>query len=162
MSKESKIIKRREVKKKGVFDINKIYKELKSQIKERGFDYTEKERTWKQQKKGDKYKFEILGDKKFDDFVEFHFKIVIDAEEVKHGKVDGKVMQMGDFRSIFSCWIVMDYLNKWNKNKITKFLFDIYTNYLIKDKIDDYYEAKCVEECVYFNDLIKELVKDGR
>lgn len=160
MSEINKIVKRREViKKNGVFNFNKIYKNLKDGIKARGFDYTEKERTVKQLRKGDAYKTIILAERKFDAFVKFHFQIDLIAENIRHGKIDDRLMEMGDFKGVFASWLELDYLNKWNKNAIRKFLFHIYIKYLIKDKIDNYYKNKCLEDFDYFHDLVKELIE---
>lgn len=160
MSEIDKVVKRREVvKKEGVFNFDKIYKTVKDNIKERRFDYTEKERTIKQQRKGDLMKVTMLAERKFDAFVKFHFQVDLIAEAVKHGKVDEKLMDMGNFKGIFACWMEYDYLNKWNRNAIRKFLFHIYTKYLIKDKIDNYYKQKLLEDFNYIHDLVKELVE---
>lgn len=160
MSEIDKFVKRREVvKKNAVFNFSKIHKTLKDEIKARGFDYTEKERTIKQLRKGDVYKTVILAERKFDAFVKFHFQIDIIAENVRHGKVDDKLMDMGDFKGIFACWLELDYLNKWNANAITKFLFHIYTKYLIQDKIERYYRVKGAEDFNDLHDRVKELIE---
>lgn len=161
MSEISKQVKRREVKKKGVFSINSIYKTLKEEIKNRKYDYTEKERTLKQTRKGDLYRIVMVAERKFDYFVKFNFQIDITAENVKHGKVDDKMVDMGDFKAVFSSNLELDYLNKWNRSAIGKFLFHIYINYLIKHKIESYYEAKCMEDVNYYHDLLKELLENG-
>lgn len=159
MAEIKKLVKRREVKKNGVFDMNKIYSNLKSEINSRGFDYTEKERSIKQLKKGDLYRIVMDAERKFDAFVKFHFLIDITGEHLRHGKVDEKVVDMGDLKVVFSCWMEFDYLNKWNATALNKFLLHIYMKYVIKNKIENFYESKCVEDFNYFHDLVKDLLE---
>lgn len=159
MSEIDKVVKRREVKKKGVFDLNKIYSTLKSEIKAKNFDYTEKERTLKQTKRGDLHRIVMDAERKFDAFVKFHFVIDITGDNLKHGKVDDKIMDMGDFKAAFSCWLEFDYLNKWNATAFSSFLFHIYMKYLIKDKIERFYKVKLLNDFDYFHDMVKDLIE---
>ena len=160
MSEIVKIVKRREViKKKAVFKIDKIYSKTKDEIKNRRYEYTEKERTLKQTKKGDFFKAILLGQRKFDDLVKFHIQVELIAENIKQGKRDEQLTEMGDFKAVLSAWLELDFLNKWNKNAAGKFLFKVYMDYIIKSKIDHYYAAKLLEDVNEIHDILKEQIE---
>lgn len=156
MSKESKVIKRREIKQKGIFDIKNIYSGLQARIKEEGYKFTEKEQTGKENPKGNDLTIIFLAERKFDDFVKFHIKIEFWFERLKKVKYNNKMLDNGDLKVVFSSFLELDYKNRWNRNALLKFMFDIYTKYIIFEKIDDYYEPKLLEDSAIFYNLIKE------
>jgi len=156
MSKKSNVIKRREVKQKGIFDIEPLYKELQSKIKDMHYHFTEKEQTAKMTSKGKDHTIIFLAERKFDDFVKFHIKMEFWFENLNKVKSDNKLLDKGELKMIFSSWLEMDYKNKWNQNAVSNFIFDIYTKYIIKEKIEDYYEDKLFEDSTILYNLIKE------
>ena len=156
MSKESKVIKRREIKQKGIFDIEALYKELQLKIKEMSYHFTEKEQTAKTTSRGKDHTIIFLAERKFDDFVKFHIKIEFWFENLNKIKSDNKILDRGELKAVFSSWLEMDYKNKWNQNAVSNFIFDIYTKYIIKEKIEDYYEDKLLEDSNMLYNLIKE------
>src|SRR3989344_333050 len=156
MSKESKVIKRREIKQRGIFDIETLYKELQSKIKEMSYHFTEKEQTAKTTSKGKDHTIIFLAERKFDDFVKFHIKMEFWFENLNKIKSDNKILDKGELKVIFSSWLEMDYKNKWNQNAVSSFIFNIYTRYVIKEKIEDYYEDKLIEDSNSLYNLIKE------
>lgn len=155
MSKEVKLIKRREIRQKGIFDIKKTYRALQAQIKEEKYKFTEKEHIEKENPKGNDLTIIFLAERKFDDFVKFHVRMEFWYERLKDIKHNNKILRKGELKVVFSSFLELDYKNKWNKNAILNFLFEIYTKYIIFNKIDDFYEPKLLEDSNIFYDFIK-------
>ncbi|MEK6914216.1 MAG: hypothetical protein AABW83_01055 [Nanoarchaeota archaeon] len=63
-------------------------------------------------------------------------KVTIDGNEVK--------MQNGSIEIVFDAALVKDYKNKWDSS-FMKFFREIYDNYIIRNRIEDY-EVKLYEE----------------
>lgn len=156
MSEIIKIVKRREIKVKGIFDINNLYKKARLKIVSLGYDFFELEQTIKDLDKGKDMVVRFEGERKFDELTKFYINVDIHFENIFKNRKDNIVLDKGSAKVVMSCWLVLDYKNKWNANAITKFLFHIYINYIIKFRILDIYADKIEGEFNELHNLIKE------
>ena len=156
MSEKVNVVKRREIKLNGIFNINKAYKDARGKINSMSYDFTEKEQTVKDLAKGKEILIKFLGERKFDEMTKFHISVDIFFENINNVKIENKILDKGDAKAVMACWLELDYRNRWNANSIYKFLFHIYQNYIIKDRIVNFYAAKLEGEFDELHDIIKE------
>ena len=156
MSEKFNVVKRREIKVKGMFDVNKVYKEARNKISDLGYDFTEKEQTVKDLARGKEILIKFLGERKFDELTKFHMSVDMMFENTVKVKKGEKNLDKGDVKIVMACWLEIDYRNRWSDSSFKKFLFHIYTKYLIMDRILSIYCDKLEGEFNEEHDVIKE------
>lgn len=156
MSEKFNVVKRREIKLKGVFDVNKVYKEARNKISDLGYDFTEKEQTVKDLARGKEILIKFLGERKFDELTKFHMSVDIVFENTVKIKKDNKNLDKGEVKIVMACWLELDYRERWNASSLKKFLFHIYIKYLIMDRILHIYCDKLEGEFNDVHDTLKE------
>src|SRR3989344_521884 len=117
MSEKVNVVKRREIKLKGIFNINKAYKDARGKINSMSYDFTEKEQTVKDLAKGKEILIKFLGERKFDEMTKFHISVDIFFENINNVKIENKILDKGDAKAVMACWLELDYRNIWNANK---------------------------------------------
>ncbi len=140
------------IKYNGSFNLDKLYKDAKAWFNKYKYDFTEKEYKEKQHPISGELQFEFNGERKVDDYAKFNITIKVLIIGLK--KLD-KNTYIGNFRVNLIAHIDLDYSEKWQYNPFKKFLFFIYNNYLIKNKIQNVYEDKLYEEVLDYETLIK-------
>ncbi len=136
----------------GKFNLDSLYKELKGWFDKNKYDFTEKEQTVKDKDSGKEIVVKWEAERKVDDYAKFDIRIDFFLEnlnKVKEG-VEGKV------KITFFAKIILDYKNKFGYSKLSKLMFDIYNNLIIKGKIENVYEDKLDREVKELFNLTKE------
>lgn len=133
----------------GVFDIDSLYKDVKSWFKKHSYDYFEKENTEKTKPQGNTLIIKMRARREIDDYVQF--RLEIDFEEILRIKKVEKG-HSGEARIIIRGFIDLDYHNNW---KALPFLFYLYNNIILKKKVLEYYWPKIYGEMMELNSLIK-------
>ncbi|MDD5133528.1 MAG: hypothetical protein PHD81_04840 [Candidatus Nanoarchaeia archaeon] len=141
-----------QIRKKGFFKFNELYKDMKAWFDEHRYDFHEKEHTEKD--KGHYKEMRIIweGEREFDDYTKFFLKVEFFVEGLK--KIDGR--ETGNIKMTFWAHIVLDYRKKWQTTAISKFLMYLYNNYIIKGDIVGPYEAKLKADAYALHDMAKE------
>ncbi len=137
----------------GTFDLDKMYKDTKSWFDDFNYDFDEKEYKEKRQAHGDEIKIDLLAERKVDDYAKFHINVNFLILNVK--KLDKK-NYIGDVKVNVVSYVELDYNNNWQYGKLKKYLFFIYNNILIKNKIENVYEEKLFTELASFENVIKQ------
>ena len=153
-----KVISKHNLKYHGVFDLSRLYSEMKGWINANDFDFEEKEHADKVKDKGHKIKYVLLGEKKVTDYIKYHVNIEINAVEVNslyENLVSGKLDM------VINSNLELDYKEKWGISKMAKFFFNIYNTYLIKNEIDNHHD-KLYDESLNLQDLAKDVLEFNR
>ncbi len=140
--------------KKGEFDAKLYYSTLKSWFDKRMYTFTERENTEKYRAHGNELNIKLDGDKKIDDFVEFHIETFALVREYK--KRGNK--HVGDVKINVVAYLELDYRNQWQDTPFKRLLFHLYTNFLIKAKIKHYYETNLYLEMMECIGEMKEIM----
>lgn len=140
------------LKKKGTFDLNKLYKEMRDWFSENDYDFQEKENAKKETDKGQQIIIKWEADRKIDEYAQFKIKVNFLMEEIEEVRKDNKKLNEGTVEIKFWADVILDYTNKWEKKPFGKFLFNMYNNYVIKSKIENVYEEKLDRE---LNELVE-------
>ncbi len=140
--------------KQGEFDIDLLYDTIVDWYDKRKYIFNETENTEKVKPQGNDINLKLDGDRKVDDYAEFHIKVFILVIELrKKGDV-----YTGRMKINVEAYIDLDYMNKWQKTPFTRLLFHIYNNYIIKKKIKDGYEDDLEEEAKELAGEIKRVI----
>ena len=134
---------------KGVFDIDSLYKSIKSWCGSHSYKYYEKDMTEKTKPQGNSLQLKIVAEREIDDYVLFTIEIIFD-EVLRIKKVNKGYS--GDARIIIKANMTLDYHNNW---KNIPFLLYLYNNIILKKKILNYYWPKIYDEMMGINSLIK-------
>ena len=121
----------------GNFDLQLYYSTIKSWFDKRMYTFTERENTEKVKGHGNELLIKLDGDKKIDDFVEFHIETfaLVRGLRKKGNKYTAHV------KINIVAYLDLDYRNQWQDSPLKQLLFHLYVNFLIKHKIKSYYEA---------------------
>jgi|SRR3989344_6304177 len=134
---------------KGAFDLDSLYKSVKSWFPDNNYDYYEKENTEKVKPQGNSVILKMNGVKDIDDYVQFRIDVIF--EEVLRIKKLEKG-HYSEIRAIIKAVMILDHRNKW---KSYPFMFYLYNNIILKKKIMNYYWPKIYNEMMNLNSLIK-------
>ncbi|MBI4159174.1 hypothetical protein HY500_02855 [Candidatus Woesearchaeota archaeon] len=117
----------------GPFDAELYYSTIKNWFDKRMYTFTERENTEKYRAHGNELNIKLDGDKKVDDFVEFHIETFALCREYKKKHANVKINIVA--------YLDLDYRNQWQDTPFKRLLFYLYINFLIKGKIKHYYET---------------------
>ncbi len=137
----------------GTFNLDKLYKDSKKWFYNFNYDFSEKLYKEKQKAGGDEIEIDFESERKLDDYTKFNIKTHIFILDVKKLSKDTYI---GNFKANIVAYIELDYLNKLQFNPLKKFLFFIYNNIIIKNKIEGVYEDKLYDEVLKFENVVKE------
>jgi len=136
----------------GSFNLDKLYKDTKKWFKSHEYLFTEKEYKEKTQAHGNEIKIDFIAERKIDDYMKFNILANFLILNVKKLSEDTYI---GNLHLNIIGYIDLDYNNKWQNNPIKKFLFFIYNNLIIKNKLENLYDVKLYNEVLDFESLIK-------
>ena len=134
---------------KGVFNIDSLYKNIKSWFGSHDYDYYEKDMTEKNKPQGNTLQMKFTAEREVDDYVKF--EIGVEFNEILRVKKLDKG-HSGDARIIVRAKMILDHQNNW---KNIPFLFYLYNNIILKKKILNYYWPKIYDEMMELTSLIK-------
>ena len=139
----------------GLFDMDGFYEHVKAWYFRRRYDYTEKEIQIKHKVQGNEYVFGFLGEREIDEYIKFHidFKVFsIRTKKVKEGYV-------GWIKINIMAYVELDWKGEWQKSPWKRFLFHLYNNFIIKDRILKTYEGKLYGELLEVIGITKSSLK---
>jgi len=143
--------------KDGVYDLKRLYKNMKGWFEENKYVYTEKENTTNIKDKGTEIKLTMSGERMVTDYFKFGIEVKFLIIESHKVRMKDKDLDKGKMLAFIRPTIYFDYRNIWAKNKFSKLLRYIYNNFIIKKQIDDVYSAALKYEA---DDLL-ETMKDS-
>ena len=158
VSETIKVFSKHNMKYHGVFDLSRLYSEMKGWIVDNDYSFEEKEHADKVKDKGHEIKYVLLGEKKVTDYIKYKVSIEIIAAEVNslsENLVSGKLI------FIIDTDLELDYKEKWGISRMAMFFFNIYNNYLVKDEIENH-EEKLYDESLNLQDLAKDVLEFNR
>jgi len=126
----------------GFYDLDGLYDKVKGWFFKRRYDYVEKEMQVKHKAQGREVVLGLWGEREVDEFFKFHIRMQvfsIRTQKVKDGYV-------GWIKINVQAYIELDWTKKWQKTPWKRFLFYVYVNYVIKDRIQRVYENKLYGE----------------
>ncbi|MDD5254193.1 MAG: hypothetical protein PHG05_03790 [Candidatus Nanoarchaeia archaeon] len=139
----------------GLVDIEGMYKDLWKFFSDKSYDIEERDNTTKKKDRGDDVEFKFYCQKEVDDYVRYHTELkfyITNAVKVKH---EEKTYTKCKFEVNATAYLKLDYQNKWKRTKIGNKLHNFYQWYLIKWRIDKYYETGLFIEFEQLKDIIK-------
>ena len=147
----------------GLFNLNEVYKNIKSLLK-KNLSYpllNLNEKTYDEKRNEDlkdtKIKLEAF--KKIDDYTKFKISTTIDAKNCKDVTVKNKHLQKGELKVKFESTIEYDYQEKWSGKSIySKFFRDVYDKYVMGYKQDKLAKQIKEETYIVFNNLRDSLI----
>lgn len=142
----------------GLYDLNRLYSEMKKWFMDNNYIYTEKENTTNVKDKGTEVKMMMSGERKVTDYFKFEIEVkflIIEMEKVKY---KDKLLDRGKLLAFITATMYLDYRHKWAKNKLSKFLRFIYNNFLIRNQIVDVYSSALKFEGDDLFDTMKEVL----
>ena len=153
MKEEIKIFNQR-ISKKGIFNLNKVIKELKEFLIDNKYKIDEKQNISKELSKGTETIIDIIAERDIDDF--YSYKITVEFLITSLSKValNEKKFDKGELEVRITPKLVLDHKNKFH-GRFGDFLLKIYKAYIIKDKIDKVHEIKVYLDGMAVFDLIK-------
>ena len=140
--------------KDGEFDIDLLYKVIVDWFGKRQYTFSEVENTEKVKPQGNDVNLKLYGDRKIDDYAEYHIEVFIIIIELrkKGSKYTGRM------KIKIEVYIDLDYMGNWQKTPFTKFLFHVYNNFIIKKRIKDGYEDDLEEDAKELMGRIKKTI----
>lgn len=140
----------------GIYDLNKLYKNMREWFEENNYIYTEKENTTNIRDKGVEQKLRMIGERKVTDYFKFEIDIKFLIIEMQKVKVKDKTLDKGTLSAFIRVNLHFDYRHIWTKNKFSKLLRFIYNNFIIKKKIDNVYSPALKFEADDIFNVMKE------
>lgn len=130
------------IRKKGDFPLNKLYIDVKSWLSDYEYDLTEKENSVKGKQKGNEVSIKLEASRIIDEYAKFELKINVLGKNIK--KIGTK--NNGEVEVRLYGVLNLDYEDRWQSSPFKSFLHNIYNNFLIKDKINNYYLSNLDKE----------------
>lgn len=138
-----------DVRYKGIYDLDGLYKMIRGWFDARRYDYMEKRYKDKVGGPfGNEVEIEMRPELKVTDFIKFHIEVNTHMWEVKEfeAEIDGKKKLVTDGRFFIklNCWIEFDYQGKIKTNFQKKLI-----NFMIKKVLRRYFEIKWYDKITY-------------
>jgi len=140
----------------GEFNVDDFYENAKEWFRKRKYDYTEIDHIIKNKRQGREIVYIFKGERKIDNYFQFTIQsrmLATRVRELKNGNYEGLV------KINVKAWIDLDWNKNWQGTPFTKFLFYVYNNFIIKNKIQRLYETKLYLELLDYVHVIKEVLK---
>jgi len=148
-----------EIRHKGVYDLDSIYKSIRAWLFERHYEYQEDRYKDKISDFGNEAEINMSNELKVDEFVQFNIKIETKFFGIKEFEADYKgskrKVNNGQFFIRLKGSVVYDYKKKF-KSWFSKFFLD----FLIKKLLKNYYEVKYVDRLYYDLYALQTLIKE--
>lgn len=142
----------------GVFDLDRLYSEIKNWFGENEYDFYEKAHTDKSKPKGKELKYTFLGEREVTDYFKYNITVQFFIQEVN--PVSGNLVH-GKAKVTISGVLEMDHHNKWQRSAFSDFLFRIYNNHIIRRDIEKRKED-LYDDVVNLHDLAKDILDFNR
>lgn len=140
------------IKHRGNFDFDKVCQDIKSWCDNEGYEF---HATKHKHKKGEE-ELKFRGERNITGYIKFYIHLLIRIREMKDVEVikDGNKVKMQNGLIAFNITPAykLDYENRFGKNKWLIAIQDFYHKYIIKRKLEDYWED---ELFIQASDLIR-------
>ena len=139
----------------GYIDLDGFYDAVKDWYDRRKYEFTERQHQVKNKQHGAEIVYVFQGIREVNNFFKFHIYcnvLITRARPVKEG-------YHARFQANIPTYLELDWQNHWQKTPLRKFLFYIYVNYVIKNKIQREYEGKLYREMLSLIHTIKTTLK---
>jgi len=143
-----------QIRRTGTIDFNSLYKKMRSWLEDNNYTFVEKEHTVKDKPKGKEIVLKWEATRDIDSYARFVITTNFFFENLAK---EGNAMK-GFAKITFWADVMLDYRKQWQKNRISKFLFFLYNNYIIKRKIIGVYDTKLNAEATEFYNLTKDIL----
>jgi len=157
------VINGREIKYKGIFRYDELFRLINDTLVNRGYDKQEKKSEELVTEKGRRTYVELRPYKIKSNYITLmiKIKIILDkvTETVKEYESGKKKFQQGDVNIIFDSWILSDYRNRWGSKPFIFFWKGIIRKLLYRWPLEDSFKNELVNDTVYINAQIKQLLK---
>ncbi len=122
-----------QIRETGVFDLPKLYSNMKEWVSDHKYDFNEKEHT---EKHGDKGKEIILVwelDREITDYLKYNLEVNFLLKNINHAS---EKLVNGFAKITFKASVISNYKNKFGNSAFSNWLFKIYEKYLLKSEIE--------------------------
>ena len=126
------------IKQTAIFDLKSFPKLFHNWAEENKYIFNERDFTEKVKGDGREYGIKYEFTKKSTPFIRARILIDAHAWRVNDVKVEDKILQKGQLEIAFDAVMEMDWQEKWESNKLLKFLRYLYIYYLKKQYFLDY------------------------
>jgi len=147
-----------QIREKGVFDLERLYKEMRNWIDKNKYGFNEKDHTEKSTDKGKEIILAWEAEREITDYLAYEIKVDFHLKEIN--KVSDDFVS-GRAKITFKANVISDYRNKFGKSSFSEWLSKLYKQYLIKSEIDRH-QDKLKEELTDFHYITKEVLKFHR
>ncbi|MDD5178091.1 MAG: hypothetical protein PHT54_02315 [Candidatus Nanoarchaeia archaeon] len=141
----------------GMFDLEKAYREIWAFLRSKTYDIEEYDNTTKKKDRGDDVEVKFRAKKEVDDYVQYHLEFIFYVTHASKVNYEGKTLTKGKLELSLKAYLLLDYQNKWKRTKFARKLHNFYHWYLIKWRIDKYYETGLFIEF----ETVKGMIKDS-
>lgn len=147
-----------QIREKGVFDLEKLYGEMKEWIDKNNYDFNEKEHTEKHGDKGNEIVLAWEAEREITDYLKYELKVNFLLKGIT--KVSDNLVK-GFVKITFTARVISDYKNKFGKSSFSNWLSKLYEKYLFKSEIERH-KDKLQEEINDLHDITKDVLKFHR
>jgi hypothetical protein len=119
----------------GVFNLKKVFSEVKDWLNEYQYKFNETKRKHKQGDFGEIIEVTWTGDRLVNEYTKFSITIDFVLEDINPSG-DGLVSGKADI--LINAKAVVDYRNEWEPTKLRKFIMGIYQKLFLQDDINKY------------------------
>ena len=147
-----------QLRERGVFDLEKLYNEMKEWLDNNKYSFNEKEHTEKNVDKGKEIILVWEAEREITDYLKYVIKVNFLLKEVN--KVSNNLVK-GFVKITFTASVVSDYKNKFGKSSFSNWLSKIYKKYLVNSEVERH-QDKLQEEINDFHDTTKEVLEFHR
>jgi len=157
------VINGREIKYKGIFRYDELFSLINKVLVDKGYVKQEKKTEELVTEDGRRTYVELRPYKIKSNYVtlSIKIKIIMDKviEAVKGYEGGKKKFQQGDLSIIFDSWILSDYRSRWGMKPFVFFWKGVIKKLLYKWPLEEGFRNELVDDTVYINTQIKQLLK---
>ncbi|MDD5331647.1 MAG: hypothetical protein PHE43_02400 [Candidatus Nanoarchaeia archaeon] len=144
------------IRKEGIMDLSKMYGDVRSWFSKMKYIYNEKDNTTKSKDKGEEISIKFEAYREVDGYVKNFINISFLITHVSKVKYEGKNLEKCKMEILITAYALLDYKNKWKKSESSEKLHNFYKKYIIKRRIQSYYEGGIYMELMDLKNLIQD------
>ena len=126
-----------QVREKGVFNFDKMYKELRAWFDDNRYDLDERVHTQKHKDKGKEIVIKWITERKVTDYIIYYIDVAFLLQEIN--PVSDELVK-GFAKITFTARLGLDYKEQWNKTAFSNFLHKMYSKYIEKAFIEKHWD----------------------
>ncbi len=138
-----------QIREKGVFNFDKMYKELRAWLDENQYEFEEKAHTQKHKDKGKEIVIKWVNRREVTDYIVYYIDVDFLLQEIND--VSDELVK-GFAKITFKARLGLDYKEQWNKTAFSNFLHKMYSRYIEKKFIEKHWD-KLQAEVHEFHDV---------